>query len=58
MNRTGLAIALAIAALVGGVFAVYPQLDLKLAALFYDPATHAFLAWNSNWVEYARDAAT
>ncbi len=58
MNRTGLAIALAIAALVGGVFAVYPQLDLQLAALFYDPATHSFAGWNSNRVEYARAAAT
>jgi membrane-associated PAP2 superfamily phosphatase len=58
MNRAGLAIALVIAVAVGGVFAVYPQLDLQLAALFYNPATHAFLAWNSNWIEYARDAAS
>jgi lipid A 4'-phosphatase len=43
MNRTGLLIALAIAGLVGGVFAIWPEFDLKLAALFYDPATKSFL---------------
>jgi lipid A 4'-phosphatase len=58
MNRTALAIALAVAALVGVVFAVYPQLDLDLAALFYDPATHTFWASGSDWVVHARDAAT
>jgi len=58
MNRIGLAIALAIAALVGGLFAIYPQFDLDLAARFYNPATRTFLAWNSDWVEYARDAAS
>jgi len=57
MNRAGLVAALAIAALVGGVFAVYPQLDLKIASLFYDPATRTFAA-NGDWVPYVRDAAT
>ena len=37
MNRTGLIIALAIAAVVGAVFAIYPQLDVAIAALFYNP---------------------
>ena len=32
MNRTGLIIALAIAAVVGAVFAIYPQLDVAIAA--------------------------
>jgi membrane-associated PAP2 superfamily phosphatase len=36
MNRRGLLIALAIAAAVGIVFGLWPELDLKLAALFYD----------------------
>ncbi|MGB6862899.1 MAG: PAP2 family protein, partial [Pseudolabrys sp.] len=36
MNRAGLAIALVIAAVVGVVFAVFPRLDLDLAALFFD----------------------
>jgi membrane-associated PAP2 superfamily phosphatase len=39
MNRTGLAIALAIGVAAGLVFALYPQLDLILVAPFYDPAT-------------------
>src|SRR5262245_46532621 len=37
MGRTGGLIALAIAAAVGLAFAFYPELDLKLAGLFYDP---------------------
>src|SRR5665213_2771708 len=35
MNRTGLIIALAIAAVTGLVFGLYPQLDLMIAAPFY-----------------------
>lgn len=58
MNRTGLIIALAIAVGVGGVFAVYPQFDLDISALFYDPVTHKFVAWETDRVEYARNAAT
>ena len=58
MNRTGLLVALAVALVVGGVFAVWPQLDVDIGALFYNPATHAFTAWYSNRAEYARDAAS
>ena len=58
MNRTGLVIALAIALVTGIVFGVWPQLDIELAALFYDPATRSFSAYNSDWVIHARDAAT
>jgi lipid A 4'-phosphatase len=58
MNRTGLVIALAVAVVAGVVFAAYPDLDLDIAALFYRPATHSFVAWYSDWVEYARDAAS
>jgi lipid A 4'-phosphatase len=36
MNRTGLVIALAVAAVVGLLFAIRPDLDLTLAALFFD----------------------
>jgi membrane-associated PAP2 superfamily phosphatase len=36
MNRTGLLIALAIAAVVGVVFGLYPELDLRLAQPFYE----------------------
>jgi lipid A 4'-phosphatase len=58
MNRTGLIIALAIAVVVGIVFAVFPQLDVEIAARFYDPATHTFAASSSARIEHARDAAT
>ena len=36
MNRSGLYIALALALVVGLLFGIYPELDLQLAALFYD----------------------
>ena len=58
MNRTGLTIALAIAATVGLVFAVWPQLDLKLAGLFFDADHGGF--WRSYDPFYlrARDTST
>jgi lipid A 4'-phosphatase len=58
MNRTGLAIALAIAATVGLVFAIWPDLDLKLAAPFFDAQRGGF--WRSHAPFYlrARDAST
>jgi membrane-associated PAP2 superfamily phosphatase len=58
MNRTGLALALAVAAAVGLVFGVWPELDLKLAGLFFDPAKHGF--WRSHEALYShlRDAST
>src|ERR1700733_13613046 len=57
MNRTGLAIALIIGAVVGIVFGVYPQLDIAIAAWFYDPVTHTF-AGKMEWIDHVRDAAT
>ncbi len=57
MNRIALAVVLGVGIVVGIIFGVYPQLDLKLAALFYDPATHKFIA-SADWVVYVRDAAT
>jgi len=57
MNRIGLAIALAVGAVVGIVFGLYPQLDVTIAAWFYDPATHTFAA-RGEWVTDIRDAAT
>jgi lipid A 4'-phosphatase len=57
MNRIALAVVLGVGIVVGVIFGVYPQLDLKLAALFYDPATHSFIAVG-DWVIYVRDAAT
>ena len=42
MNRTGLVVALAIAAAAGLLFALDPKLDLSLARPFYDPAKQDF----------------
>ena len=58
MNRTGLVIALAVAAVVGLVFGLEPDLDLRLAALFFDPARGGF--WRSYDPTYLRlrDAST
>src|SRR5260370_16934283 len=57
MNRTGLVIAFAVAAAVGLVFGMRPDLDLKLAALFFDPERGGF--WRAYDPSYlrARDAA-
>ncbi len=48
MNRTGLIIALAIAAVVGLLFGLYPQLDLAIARLFFDvePVQHFTFTWH------------
>ncbi len=48
MNRTGLIIALSIAAVVGLVFGLYPQLDLAISRIFYDvdPVRHFRFTWH------------
>jgi lipid A 4'-phosphatase len=59
MNRTGLAIALIVAAVVGGVFAVYPRLDLDISALFFrNPPWPGLFAVNAQpWAQDTRNAA-
>jgi len=57
MNRTGLFIALGLALVIGLLFGIYPELDLRLAALFYDPATKSFPIKLDAVAEFARDAA-
>jgi lipid A 4'-phosphatase len=57
MNRTGLFIALALALVVGLLFGIYPELDLKLAALFYDPASKNFPLKYDALAGIARDGA-
>lgn len=42
MNRTGLIVALALAALFGILFALRPELDLAIARRFYDPVQQDF----------------
>ena len=58
MNKAGLAIALLVAIVVGGIFAVQPKFDIDIAALFYDPTTKSFWAWGWPWTEDLRSAAT
>ncbi|MBV8924886.1 MAG: phosphatase PAP2 family protein [Bradyrhizobium sp.] len=57
MNRTGLFIALSLAAVIGIVFGIYPELDLKLAALFYDPTSKNFPLKFDSAAAVARDGA-
>jgi lipid A 4'-phosphatase len=57
MNRTGLIIALSLALVVGLVFGIYPELDLKLASLFYDEASRSFPLKLNTLAGVARDGA-
>jgi len=57
MNRTGLICALVIAVMVGLPFGLYPELDLTLAALFFDAANKNFLLWWNSLTLFLRDAA-
>jgi lipid A 4'-phosphatase len=57
MNRTGLFIALAITIVIALLFGIYPELDLKFAALFYDPVTQSFPLKRDEAAAFARDAA-
>lgn len=57
MNRTGLYIALSLALVFGLLFGLYPELDLKVAAFFYDAATKTFPLKSVTWAMIARDAA-
>ena len=57
MNRTGLFIALALALVIESLFGIFPELDLKLAALFYDPASKSFPLKLDAMAALARDGA-
>jgi len=57
MNRTGLLIALSLALVIGLLFGIYPELDLKLAALFYDPVAKTFPLKFNTLAAIARDGA-
>ena len=57
MNRTGLFIALAMALAVGLLFGIFPELDLKLAGLFYDATTKSFPLKLNTLAAIARDGA-
>jgi membrane-associated phospholipid phosphatase len=57
MNRTGLLIALGLALAVGLLFGIFPELDLKLAAWFYDAPTRTFPLKLNTLAAIARDGA-
>jgi lipid A 4'-phosphatase len=57
MNRTGLVIALVIAAAVGLVFGLWPDLDLRLAGLFYDPPRGFWRSFDPTYLRL-RDLST
>ncbi len=57
MNRTGLIIALSLVLIVGVLFGIYPELDLKLAALFYDEPSRTFPIKLNALAEFARNGA-
>lgn len=57
MNRIGLAVALAVAVVVGVIFAVWPRLDLDISALFYARNQNLFVVNAQPWVYYLRNAA-
>ena len=57
MNRTALIIALGIAAIVGVVFALFPQLDLAISALAFQPHPPDFMINAQPWVQHSRIAA-
>ena len=57
MNRVTLGIVLAIAAVVGVVFGVYPNLDIDISRLFLEPHVKAFLIGGTPWEQALRQAA-
>ncbi len=57
MNRTGLFIAVGLAVVIGLLFGLFPELDLKLGALFYDAAQKTFPLKLNAVASFARDAA-
>jgi lipid A 4'-phosphatase len=57
MSRRGLIVALIFAAVIGLLFGFFPQLDLDIASLFYDPAAKNFPLSKSSVLRYARDTA-
>ncbi|MFL6513404.1 MAG: glycosyltransferase family 39 protein [Chthoniobacterales bacterium] len=57
MNRTGLLIALAVAVCTGAVFAIYPQLDLQIARIFFNNNTGRFVLAPVGAAEFVRRAS-
>ena len=57
MNRTGLIIAISIAAVVGLIFGLTPAFDLRISAAFFDPEKKDFMLRWSPPLGFLRDAA-
>ncbi len=57
MNRIGLLLALLMSALVGLIFAFFPELDLYISALFFDPVDKRFSLAASSTLAFLREAA-
>jgi membrane-associated PAP2 superfamily phosphatase len=57
MNRTGLFIALGLFLVIGLLFGLYPELDIKLASAFFDVASRTFPLKFNAIAQFARDAA-
>lgn len=57
MNRLGLTIALAVAAVFGLLLGLFPALDLKIAGLFYVSEAERFAAANAGWTPLVRHGA-
>jgi membrane-associated PAP2 superfamily phosphatase len=58
MSRRGLIVALVFAAVIGLVFGLFPQLDIEIAGLFYDPAARNFPLRSNSILGHVRDAAS
>jgi lipid A 4'-phosphatase len=57
VSRIGLLLALAVAAAIGLVFAIRPELDVAASRLFFDPATSAFPLRDAAAARGVRDLA-
>ena len=58
MSRRGLIIALVFAAVIGLLFGLFPQLDVEIARLFYDPVAKNFPLRSNSALGHVRDAAS
>lgn len=58
MDRTGLALALAVAGVTAWLFTLFPQLDIAIARLFYDSAAKDFTARSSPLLAVMREAVS
>ena len=57
MNRTGLIVALALALVIGLLFGIEPELDLKVTSWFYDEASRSFPLKSSALAAIVRNGA-